>query len=731
MLYEGVLRMKKKLRLDFDWYDWKTTEKEYEKIDKKFAARLLFDIVTINEFEHALLRLKNDDCVWGPVHSSVGEEAVAAGVTAALRTSDKVFSTHRGHHHFLAKVLQAKIPENWDPFDGSIPGECAEGIVRSMAEIMGLSRGYCGGRGGSMHLRCRDAGFLGSNAIVGGGIPLSTGAAYTEKSNNTGNIVICYFGDGAINQGAFHEAANMASIWDLPVIFLCENNEYAVATSRTEVCSVSDMSIRAAAYGMDGHIVEGSDPVALYNAVTYAAKSMRKGAGPCIIEAKCYRRYHHAGDQPGSAYNYRTTDEETIYFEKEPVKSFPRMVREKGVLAGEEIERVSDTARRAVDGAVEALTNSGEPRTVKVELFPDPATVTDGVRSNGKEFDGITWSEKDDFDKWQNVKYSDAIAAVTRRWIEKEPNTFVMGEEVANFGGGAYGATKGLPAQYPERVRNTPISEAGFAGLGLGAAMTGMRPIVEIMFCDFSLVAADQLFNQIGKARHMYGNTTDIPLVVRTRVCTGLGYGGQHSMNAAGLYALFPGWRIISPSNAFDYIGLFNTAMHSLDPVLILEHQALYTKKFPVPAGNYDYFLPFGKASVVAEGDRVTLLTYGNLVARCESIAHRLAGEGIAAELIDLRTLDYPAVDYETIGLSVKKTGAVMICEEAKKSHALGATLAKEISERFFDYLDCPVASITSADVPPPVSRVLENAALVNDDTLAETAAAVARRTWK
>ncbi|MBD3346392.1 MAG: hypothetical protein GF401_15170 [Chitinivibrionales bacterium] len=723
--------MKKKLKLDFDWYEWKTTDQELAKLDSRLAGRLLFEVFIINEFEHALLRLKNDDCVWGPVHSSVGQEAIAAGVTAAIKPSDKAFSTHRAHHHFLSKVLQYELPGNWDPRTAELPEKGHEGVLRSMAEIMGLSMGYCGGRGGSMHLRYAESGFLGSNAIVGGGIPLATGAAFTEKINKTGNVVVCYFGDGAINQGAFHEAANMAAIWDLPVIFVCENNEYAVATCKDEACAVCDLSVRASSYGMDGHIVDGSDPVAVYDAVDYAAKSMRTGAGPCLIEAKCFRRYHHAGDQPGSAYNYRERDEEMLHSEKEPMLLFPKKLIDAGVLATEQIERIQNTAFSAVARAVDSLTNGGEPRTVKAELLPDPSRLTEGIRSTGDEFSGISFSQKSDFAEWEKMKYSDAIASVTRRWIETDPNSFVMGEEVANFGGGAYQATKGLPAEYPDRIRNTPISEAGFVGLGLGAAMTGMRPIVEIMFCDFSLVAADQLFNQIGKARHMYGNTTDIPLVVRTRVCTGLGYGGQHSMNAVGLYALFPGWRIISPGNSFDYIGLFNSAMHSLDPVLILEHQALYTNKFPVPKGNVDYFIPLGKANVVSGGDQCTILTYGNLVGRCEAMLSKLADDGISAELIDLRTLDYPGIDYETIGESVKKTGAVMICEEAKKSHAVGPTIAHEITERYFDYLDCPIASITSVDVPPPVSRVLEQSALISDQHIYETAVAVATRKWR
>jgi 2-oxoisovalerate dehydrogenase E1 component len=326
------------------------------------------------------------------------------------------------------------------------------------------------------------------------------------------------------------------------------------------------------------------------------------------------------------------------------------------------------------------------------------------------------------------VRYSNAISEVTGRWLEKNKETVVIGEDVANFGGGAYGATKGLAAKYPGRVLNTPIAEAGFTGLALGMAMSGMRPVVEIMFPDFALVAADQMFNQIGKARHMYGDTTDLPLVVRTRVAIGCGYGGQHSMDPAGLYSLFPGWRIVAPADCFDYIGLFNSAMRSNDPVLVIEHHSLYSKEFPVPAGDLDYCIPFGKARVVAEGSDVTLVVYGSLVGRCEGLLPSFAADGVSVDLIDLRTLDLPGIDYETIGKSLGKTGALVIAEEAAASQSIGSAVSASIMERYFEYLDAPVTRVTSLDIPLPVSRVLERETMISDAKIFRTAAAVARR---
>ncbi len=716
---------------DLKGYKWESEKDDLKSIDKIKLARILFDVFAINEFETTLLKLKNDDCVWGPVHTSIGQEATAAATVAALKTSDKFFGTHRSHHQFLSKVLQYYVPETWNPVLEKLPNEAETVVRRTLAEIMGLADGYCGGRGGSMHLRDKKAGFFGSNAIVAGGIPLATGTAFMEKYNNTGNVVVCFFGDGAINQGAFHEACNLAGLWKLPIIFFLENNEYAVATKVDNSCAVSELSIRASSYGMDAHIVDGNDALAIYQLMNSVSNDIRKNSRPCFVEAKCYRRFHHAGDLPGSAFKYRSKEEEDNWKKKEVVLNFPANLIKNGIFSRKEAEHVKEMAQLAVKNAVDYYTEGIEKKIVKAGMFPLPESASLGVKSDGSEFSRIRFSEKEQFSALKELKYSDSISAATGRWLEKEAGTFVLGEEVANFGGGAYGATKGLPEKYPDRVLNTPISEAGFTGLGLGAAMSGMRPVIEIMFPDFSLVAADQIFNQIAKARHMYGNTTDIPLVLRIRIAAGCGYGGQHSMDPVGLYALFSGWRIIAPSNAFDYIGLFNTAMQSNDPVVIIEHHQLYPLKFPVPENELDYFIPFGKARVISTGKDITLVTYGVMAYRCEKLIPYFKEKGISVEVIDLRTIDLPSLDFETVGESLKKTGVAVVIEEAPTNLSIGAKIAAELTERYFDYLDSPVMRLSSLDVPNSVSKVLEKAAIIDDETIIRNTFLAAKRQWK
>ena len=729
---------RKNLTPRFQWQRWSSEADDLAALPKRVAARMLFDVLLINRFELALLELKGSDAVWGPVHTSVGQEATAAATVAALSPADKFAATYRSHHQFLAKALQYRVPADWDAAAAALPEEGLEVVRRTMAEIMGLAPGYCGGRGGSMHLRYPEAGFLGSNAIVGGGVPLAAGAAYAERHTGSGNVVVAFVGDGALHQGALHEALNMAGLWRLPLICFVENNLYAVATSVQEASAVEDLSVRAAAYDMDGYIVDGSDPVAIYQVVRHVAGELRAGGRPALIEAKCYRRFHHAGDVPGSAFRYRSREEEAEYARKEVTRVLPAALEQAGTLSAAEVEQIRGSSEQAVVAAMEACAarDGGGVWSVRAELWPEPQTAADGMRSAGGEWAGISFSAFRGSDAGnggatRSLAYSDAIAATTGRWLERDPRTIVFGEEVANLGGGAYGATKGLPARYPDRVINTPISEGGFAGLGFGAAQIGLRVVVEIMFADFALVAADQLFNQISKGRHMYGNTTEVPLVVRTRIGTGLGYGAQHSMDPVGLYGLFPGFRIIAPATSFDYIGLFNSAMQSLDPVVVLEHHALYTQSFPVPEGELDYFLPFGQAEVVAQGDDLTIVTYGHMVGRCLALAERLQAEGAAADIIDLKTLDHVDLDYATIGASLAKTGAVLIVEEAARSHGIAATVADQVQRRFFDDLDAPVAVLTSLDISPPVSRALELATLVSDDQIAAAAVAVAQRTWQ
>ncbi|MBM3190640.1 MAG: MFS transporter, partial [Chloroflexi bacterium] len=608
-------------------------------MDRDDLVCMLFLLHLIREFESKLLDFSREQLVHGPVHSSIGQEAVAAAVAVVLRKSDMVASTHRAHGHFLSKAMMYYAPDGYQPLKAAMTPAMQEAVNRTLAEIMGLREGWCGGRGGSMHLYDRASGNLGSNAIVGGGIPIATGAAWAQRLQRKDSVVVSFFGDGAVNQGCFHEVANMAALWEVPILYLIENNLYAVGTSTDESSYVKDLGLRALGYGFDSMVIDGMDPLAMYLGVRRVVEGMRLKPFPFCIEAKTYRFYHHGGGTLGSAFGYRTRDEEGNWRERDPILAFPAQLLAKGLLTESENEQLSAMARESVAIAADFCTEEKDGvRVIPASKWPDPATATENIRCSDDVFADVQFVEREDFTAFETMTYQAAISRVTRRNMERDERVIVLGEELRNLGGGAYGSTRGIKEVIPDRLFNTPISETGFVGMSGGLASVGLRPVTEIMFPDFALMSSDQLFNQIGKLRHMYGGQVCFPVILRTRVAIGYGYGGQHSMDPAGFFGLFSGWRIMAPSNAFDYIGMFNTAMRFNDPVLIMEHGLLYAEEDKVPAGNLDYYVAYGKARVVREGTDVTVLTYHTSVAKCVKAAAELAAEGISAEVIDLRT---------------------------------------------------------------------------------------------
>jgi 2-oxoisovalerate dehydrogenase E1 component len=301
------------------------------------------------------------------------------------------------------------------------------------------------------------------------------------------------------------------------------------------------------------------------------------------------------------------------------------------------------------------------------------------------------------------------------RRMETDERIIVLGEDVHRLNGGTNGATKGLAKKYgPDRVIGTPISENGFFGLAGGVALDGrFRPIVEFMYPDFMWVAADQVFNQIGKARHMFGDNNRVPLLLRTKVAMGSGYGSQHLMDPAGIFATQAGWRIVAASTAADYVGLMNAALALEDPVLVIEHVDLYGQADRVPEGDLDYVIPPGSAAVRRTGSDVTVLTYLSMVGHALDAVEQT---GIDAEVIDLRWLDRASLDWDTIGDSIRKTNSVLIVEQGARGPSYGGWLADELQRRFFDWLDQPIERVTGGEASPSISKVLERAAIADTE---------------
>jgi 2-oxoisovalerate dehydrogenase E1 component len=699
-----------------EWVELSSTEEDWDRLPPTLLKTMLVQLYLIRAFEEEVLQLASQGLVHGPAHSSIGQEGGAVGSCLSLRSDDQVTGSHRGHHQFLAKAFGHVAPDGLEPAT-DFPPAVREVLERSLAEICGLTAGYCRGRGGSMHLQWREAGAMGTNAIVGGAVPQAAGFAWSDKHAGTGAVSVTYFGDGAVNIGSVLETFNLAGAWQLPVCFFIENNHYAVSTTPEEATGEPRLSGRGLGFAIPSWRVDGMDPVAVHLATTEAVAHMRAGRGPTLIEADVYRYFHQNGPFPGSAFGYRTKDEEQGWRERDPLIRVAANLVRRELLSEDDIAQLWGRAKNTMKDIAAGLVEpdpDGKPgaRRYRTELQPDPAFVDVGVRGDLSELSGLRYMERPEYaGEVKERKFVDVIADVMHRRMETDDRIVVMGEDVHKLKGGPRGATRGLKAAFPDRVLGTPIAENAFTGLAGGIALDGRyRPVAELMYADFIWVSADQLFNQVAKMRHMFGGDNPVPYVLRIKIGTGTGYGSQHSMDPAGILATAPGFRIIAPSNPYDYVGLMNTALACDDPVAVLEHDTdLYSSLGSVPADDLDYCLPVGHAALRREGGDATLISYLSMVPRCLDAVDQSAVE---ADVIDLRWLDRGSVDWSTIEASIRKTNNVLIAEQGAVGTSYGSWLADEIQRRYFDWLDQPVQRVHGGEASPSVSKVLERAAL-------------------
>jgi len=711
------------------WVELRTSDRDWLAADPALLANMYAQLVLVRVFEEYVLELASEGLIHGPAHSSIGQEGGAVGSALALRATDTVNGSHRGHHQFLAKTLAYMSPKGIDPAE-SFSDEVRTLLLRTLAEICGLNRGFSHGRGGSMHLQWKEAGAIGTNAIVGGGVPLAAGSAFAHRLAGTDDVAVTYFGDGAANIGSTLETFNLAAAWKLPLCFFVENNLYAVSTNVFEVTAEPRLSARGPGFGIPSWKVDGMDPLAVFIAMSEANAHMRSGNGPTLIEADVYRYFHQNGPFPGSAFRYRTKEEEASWRKRDPLALTARWIERRGLMTEVELDATVSRAKELM-GQVGALLVEQDPdakegvRRIKPSEWPDPAFVDVGIRGDLSEFEDARFADRDDFDgEIGEVSFIEVVADVMNRRMGEDDTIVVMGEDVHRLGGGTNGATRGLKDKYPDRVLGTPISENAFSGLGGGLALDGrFKPVVEFMYADFMWVAADQLFNQIAKARHMFGGDDDVPLVLRSKVAMGTGYGSQHSMDPAGVFATSAGWRIVAPSTPFDYVGLMNSALRCKDPVLVLEHVDLYSSKGEAPLYDFDYHLPVGKAAVRRAGKAITIISY---LAMTNLVLEAVDQSGVDAEVIDLRWLDRASIDWDTIEASIRKTNNVLLAEQGSLGPSYGGWLADEIQRRYFDWLDQPIQRVTGGVASPSISKVLEHAAIAHsDDVLAKLAEVV------
>lgn len=721
----------KPIRLATPAWELKSTPADARAIPPGSLRQMLEQLLLIRRFEERLLEISVDGLLNGPAHASIGQEGAAVGAMSALSSGDRINGTHRMHHQFLAKALNHATPQDYDPLNDPFPTTMTTVVRQTYAEILGLKTGYCGGRGGSMHLRHAEAGILGSNAIVGGNPSHAVGYAFADALRQHEAVSVAFFGDGAAQTGAFYEAMNLAALYNTPTVFFIENNLYAVSTHLREQTRETCLVARGLALGVPGIRFDGMDVIAARRAMEEACRLIREDKGPVLLEALTYRHMHQSGALQGSAFGYRDKREEAAWAKRDPTVTLPALMKRLDLIDDAGIERLRTRADTLLkDVLSELIEHYGDQSKQRIfpALWPDPTTVDEHIRGDLRELDGMPVLEEDDVpvDRRQTMRFIDTISLAMLRNMERDERIVIFGEDVHRLRGGTAGATKGIGERFPDRLVGTPICENGFTGLALGTALNGLRPVVEIMYADFCLVAADQLFNQIAKVRHMFGGEFPVPVVVRSRISPGTGYGSQHSMDASGLFAQYPGWRIVGPSTPHDYIGLLNAALACDDPVLVVEYSDLFRDTGAVTTDAWDYVIPFGKARIARPGNRCTLLTYGSMVKTSLAVADKT---GIDVEIIDLRTLDPLGLDWRTIEASVKKTGALLVVEQTTRGTSIGSRIVSDAQRRLFDWLDHEILHITGTDSSPVVSKVLEQAAFAGPQQVEDALQSIVSRT--
>ncbi|WP_136442633.1 alpha-ketoacid dehydrogenase subunit alpha/beta [Pacificoceanicola onchidii] len=704
------------------WIEIETGMEDWKAADPGKLVQWYCQMMLVRRFEEKLLELDKLGLIHGPAHASIGQEVGAVGAMSVLTASDSMNGTHRAHHQVLLKLITAVTPDGFDPLTDDFTDAMNDTVSRFMAEIMGLEPGYCGGRGGSMHMRFAEAGVMGTSAIVGGNPPHAAGYALADKILGRDTVSVAFFGDGATQNGASYEAINIAGAHKVPAIFFIENNMMGVSTRLEEVTRESRLSSRGAMLGVPSIRVDGMDVVAVNMAMQEARDIIRKDGGPVVVEAIVFRHFHQSSDKLGSDLGYRTKEEEAEWWAKDGVLCTEARLREMGLLDDAKFARINDMVSGSVLTASEHLTETkpgSNTMQIRESLWPDPATVDYGILGDLSELtDAQTLDHADLADmETEKVKLVAAASDVLVSAMQRDPTIILYGEDVHKMRGGVSGMTKGVIDTFPDRIMPMPIAENGFTGVAVGAALNGLRPVAEIMFGDFCFTAADQIAHGAGKVRHMFGGDFPVPMVLRVRVSPNTGYGSQHSCDPSALFDLFPGWRIFSPTNAFDYIGMMNAALRCNDPVAIIEHTGLYQKSHLVPKGNRDYCIPFGKAHITRAGEACTVLATSTMV---EASVKAAKDTGIDAEVIDVRNTDMHGIDWDLIGASIAKTGRVMIAEETASSMALAGRWAGAIQERFFDDLDFEVLRATGSLSAPTVSKVLNAAAIASTETVAQ-----------
>ncbi len=596
--------------------------------------------------------------------AGIGQEAIAVGITAALQPEEYVFTMHRN----LGVFTTRDVP-----------------LERLFCQWQGKLPGFTKGRDRSFHFGAPDFNIVGMISHLGPQLSFAGGVGLASNLAEEGRIAVTFTGEGGTSQGEFHEALNVAAVWNLPVLFVIENNGYGLSTPTSEQYACKDLVDRAQGYGMEGYKIDGNNILEVYQTVDKLAKSMRENPRPILLECETFRMRGH---EEASGTKYVPQELMDHWEKRDPLTNYEAFLIEEGLLSEADIKTLRKQYKKDIEAGLEVA--YGTPDVVadlSVEMGDVYAAYHPEIIAP-------------DFSDSKELRVVDAISEGLRQGMERYDNLVLMGQDIADYGG-VFKITDGFMEQFGKaRVRNTPLCESAIIGIALGLSLKGYKSMVEMQFADFVTCGFNQIVNNAAKLHYRWGQNVDT--VIRMPTGGGVGAGPFHSQSNEAWFFHVPGLKIVYPSNPVDAKGLLLAALEDPNPVLYFEHKALYRSlSAEVPSAYYT--TPIGKAVVTQEGTAATIIAYGNAVHWATAAAEQL---GASIEVLDLRTL--LPLDYEAIEAAVKKTNRVLLLHEDTITGGIGAELAAYIGEHLFEHLDAPIKRVASLDTPFPFAKDLE-----------------------
>jgi len=625
--------------------------------------QLYFNLLRPRMIEEKMLKLLRRGKVskW---FSGIGQEAISVGATMALDQDELVFTLHRN----LGVFTSRNVP-----------------LQRLFGQWQGKEMGFTKGRDRSFHFGAVDYGIVGMISHLGPQLSLAGGVGLSHKLNGESKVALAFTGDGGTSEGEFHEALNVAAVWQLPVIFIIENNGYGLSTPVQEQYRCENLADKGVGYGMRSEILDGNNIVEVYHRIRTIAQELREKPEPVLLECRTFRMRGH---EEASGTKYVPKELMEAWAQKDPIKNFEAYLLQEGLLKEKDITAFQQSMKKEIE---DALKVADEAPPVKVDRTQELADV---YAPYSPQLVSPATSNT------TTLRFVDAISKGLHQAMERYPELVLMGQDIGDYGG-VFKVTDGFVKDFGgERVRNTPLCESAIVGIGLGLSLKGGKAMVEMQFADFVSCGFNQIVNNLAKLHYRWGHSADV--VVRMPTGGGMGAGPYHSQSNEAWFTHTPGLKVLYPSSPAEAKGLLLAAFEDPNPILFFEHKGLYRSISEEVPDDY-YTLPIGQARWVKEGTEVSIITYGMGVHWARELVEELQ---ISADILDLRTL--LPIDFESISESVSKTNKVIILHEDTLFGGIGGEISAYIAEHLFDQLDAPVMRAASLDTPVPFSTALE-----------------------